>query len=373
MPSTLAYDPKFSLNAICPYFTMFPLEYPIKVIKKHVKNVPVILDPFCGRGTTLYAARTLGLQAWGIDASPIAVAIAQAKLASCTYNEVMALARKYIKREVKNIPDSPFFRKAFNSMTLRDVCAIREGLLGIRIETHASAVLRAAMLGCLHGPVAKTVEGAAYFSNQMPRTFSTKPDYSVKYWKDKKLSAPNVNVLKVLERKLSRIPELFEDDKYDGQFIVQSDSTLRRAYKSISKNYSLVITSPPYYGMRTYIQDQWLRLWFLGGPDYVDYSADVEQIDHNTQEVFTKALASVWKNVKKTEADTLDLYIRFGSVPSAKSDPKEIMYNALEEAKGFKVISVRNASSAHAGKRQADQMALTSSATDEFDFHVIRV
>jgi len=27
-----------------------------------------------------------------------------------------------------------------------------------------------------------------------------------------------------------------------------------------SKPYDWVITSPPYYGMRTYIQDQWLRI-----------------------------------------------------------------------------------------------------------------
>ena len=27
-----------------------------------------------------------------------------------------------------------------------------------------------------------------------------------------------------------------------------------------------VVTSPPYYGLRTYGPDQWLRQWFLGGP-----------------------------------------------------------------------------------------------------------
>jgi hypothetical protein len=32
------------------------------------------------------------------------------------------------------------------------------------------------------------------------------------------------------------------------------------------------LTSPAYYGLRTYVADQWLRNWFLGGPAYVDYS-----------------------------------------------------------------------------------------------------
>ena len=34
----------------------------------------------------------------------------------------------------------------------------------------------------------------------------------------------------------------------------------------------LIVTSPPYYGLRTYVSDQWLRNWFLGGADRVDYS-----------------------------------------------------------------------------------------------------
>ena len=41
-----------------------------------------------------------------------------------------------------------------------------------------------------------------------------------------------------------------------------------------------VITSPPYYGMRTYIPDQWLRNWFVGGPDAVDYT-NRDQVVHS--------------------------------------------------------------------------------------------
>jgi hypothetical protein len=52
----LAYNPSFALNAICPYFTMFPLEYPLKVLRQHRVAKPVVVDPFCGRGTTLFAA-----------------------------------------------------------------------------------------------------------------------------------------------------------------------------------------------------------------------------------------------------------------------------------------------------------------------------
>jgi SAM-dependent methyltransferase len=110
----MAYLPENALNAICPYFTMFPLEYPIQKLKKHRKQQPVVMDPFCGRGTTLFAARKLKMKAWGIDTSPIAVAIAKAKLARCTKESAIMLAEELIGSVAPfDIPDTPFFRAAY--------------------------------------------------------------------------------------------------------------------------------------------------------------------------------------------------------------------------------------------------------------------
>ena len=58
----LSYKKEFAFNAICPYYTMFPLEYPLRIIRKHRDSKGVVLDPFCGRGTTIYAARKCGLE-----------------------------------------------------------------------------------------------------------------------------------------------------------------------------------------------------------------------------------------------------------------------------------------------------------------------
>ena len=61
---------------------MFPLEYPDEVLKRHRRERPIVPDPFCGRGATLFSARKFGFESWDIDTSPVAVAIAKAKLAS---------------------------------------------------------------------------------------------------------------------------------------------------------------------------------------------------------------------------------------------------------------------------------------------------
>lgn len=355
-----------------PLFYNVSIRIPFKILSKHKKEKPVILDPFCGRGTTIYAAREAGLSAWGIDSSPIAVAIAKAKLASATKEQILNLANELIANEPSHVPDTAFFKKAYHPSTLKELCALREGLLSITDETDASILLRAAALGCLHGPMNSSIDNAAYFSNQMPRTFSTKPDYSVKFWKSRKLIAPEVKVLKVLDRKISRIGGIENESVGHFTQIIHSDSCSVKTYEKLPRDIGLVITSPPYYGMRTYIQDQWLRHWFLGGPESLFYD-NTDQLNHNGQDSFISDLASVWENIDlQSDSDNLHLYIRFGSIPSAKSDPKHILAASLEEAGNWKLISTRNASTAHAGNRQAEQMAKGSTAAIEFDFHAVR-
>jgi hypothetical protein len=367
---SLAYNPNYALNAICPYFTMFPLEYPLRVLKQHRKDGPVVLDPFCGRGTTLFAARSLGLESWGIDTSAVAVAIAKAKLTNATAEDALCLARLLVAGvRPKHVPRGKFFQAAFHPRTLRDICALREGLLHAE-DTDESVMLRAAILGCLHGPLLKSGD-ASYFSNQMPRTFAPKPDYAIQFWTKRKMAAPEVDVVSTLERKLKLIAASKELRPAKFGNVVHGNSTLASALPS-RRDFSVVVTSPPYYGMRTYVQDQWLRNWFLGGPAKVDYSAGV-QLEHTGQEVFAESLGRVWANMARTKTDSLDMYVRFGVIPSVNVDAKALMLKSLEASGApLRLVSCRNASSAHSGKRQAEQMKADSGACDEYDFHIIR-
>ena len=372
----LAYNKENALNAICPYFTMFPLEYPNRVLKKHLKDKPVVLDPFCGRGTTLFSARKFGFSAWGIDSSPVAVAIAKAKLASCDIETPLELAAQLMADvDPSALPDTPFFRSAYHKSTLRDICALREGLLELEDDTDASSILRAAALGCLHGPLSKKVENAGYFSNQMPRTYASKPDYAVRFWKERGLKAPKIDALGVLRRKIERLAGLDQSSPCPISQVLHGDAQSEALFQSISSVPSIVITSPPYYGMRTYVQDQWLRNWFLGGPDSIDYSAG-PQLDHGGQKAFAASLGKVWKNIANSAAssESLHMHVRFGIIPSALVDAKKLFRDSLDESGvDWRLVSTRSAKSADVGKRQADQMKTDSAAAVEFDFHVERV
>lgn len=363
-----------ALNAICPYFTMFPLEYPTKILKRFKSESPIILDPFCGRGTSLFAARKLGLDAWGIDSSPVAVAIARAKLASCEPHAVVELAEKLLQEQYKvPVPKNEFFSWAYHIDTLTQLCTIRHGLLNLEKDTDESIVLRALCLGALHGPLSKSIDSASYFSNQMLRTFSSKPDYSVRYWKERNMLPPKIDIISVIRKRVFRLHGLTDKIPSNFQQVLMGDSRLSKSLELVRNDFNTVITSPPYYGMKTYVQDQWLRNWFLGGADYVDYSVN-QQLDHNGHAVFADSLGQVWRNMALSNAERLKMFVRFGIIPSAKVDAKKLFLESLEASNvNWKIVSIRNAKTANEGKRQAGQMKSNSTAALEFDFHVQRI
>jgi DNA modification methylase len=64
------------LHAVHPY----PCKFPAHVAEEHVGSNQVVLDPFCGSGTTLLVAAHHGNDVIGLDCNPIAVLISQFKL-----------------------------------------------------------------------------------------------------------------------------------------------------------------------------------------------------------------------------------------------------------------------------------------------------
>ena len=190
--------PLMRLNTACPYYTMFPLDFPLQ----HLIDAPKdawVLDPFCGRGTTLFASRLLGLGCVGIDSNPTATAIAAAKLSNASAQAVITLVREILTQRKKpaRIPSGEFWNLCFHSRTLSDLCKLREYLLKKCVSSE-EITLRAILLGILHGPLQKGKP--TYLSNQMPRTYATKPNAAVHFWKRRALTKPQyVDVLDAVE------------------------------------------------------------------------------------------------------------------------------------------------------------------------------
>lgn len=348
------------LNAICPYYTMFPLDFPLQQLAAY-PGATRVLDPFCGRGTTLYAARLAGLPSAGIDINPVAATIARAKLTQATAGAVVRLAKQVLSSGIwGEVPDGEFWQWCYEGETLREIATLRTGLL--EIDTPTAAMLRAIMLGILHGPRNKRLP--SYLSNQMPRTYASKPAYAVKFWKNRDMEPTRISTLDVIERRASRLLDSVPLAQGGRVYLGDSLETLQR----LRQKFDLVVTSPPYYGMRTYVSDQWLRSWFLGGRPEVPYSSQGQIARQPNQEAFIRALADVWAAAADRCRQGSRLAIRFGALPSSRTDPERLLLASIQQANaGWVVKEVRPAGTSPKRARQAEQFGKAGSAIDEID------
>lgn len=338
-----------ALNGICPYFTMFPLEFPYTILKCAAAG-QWVMDPFCGRGTTNYASRLLGLSSIGIDSNPVAVALSQAKLANTSPQYIMQAARQILDevRTPQDVPSGEFWHWAFHKDVLYLLCRIREGLLR-NCSSDAHKALRAIIMGALHGPQPKT--RPSYLSNQSQRTYAPKPRYAVNFWKAHNLIPQFVDVLNIVETRAQRFYS--QEERIALGEIIHGDSREKSTYEGIlvGNKIDWVITSPPYYGMRTYIPDQWLRLWFLGGSPHVDYST-AGQVSHASPGSFAAQLKDVWQHVGAVCVSGAKLVIRFGAINDRKVDSLALLKQSLKDS-GWRIQTIRSAGSASEGRRQA--------------------
>ena len=354
------------LNAVCPYFTMFPLRFPLKALTRAAGSEPV-LDPFCGRGTTNLAARLCGMPTAGIDTHPVAAAVTRAKLITTTPQAVTACLDEILQTEpVCATPQDPFWRLAYHQATLEDLARVRNALLRDS-STPARTALQAILLGALHGPLTKSA--ASYLSNQCPRTYAPKPRYAVNYWNRHGLRPPRADLRTVVERRAARhYAQTLPSAR--GARVLLADSRDPAVFSPLQdEQFGWVITSPPYYGMRTYMPDQWLRLWMLGGPETVDYSQHA-QISHDTPKSFIRQLRSVWSNCAAVSRPAARLVVRFGAFPQCRLDPVQLLRASLAGT-GWRIQTRCDAGAVPAGRRQADHFGVTSAPRTEFDMWAV--
>jgi hypothetical protein len=363
---TTSRSPEHALNAICPYFTMFPLSFPLSVLSGRAKPGDWVLDPFCGRGTTNFAARTLGLSTVGIDSSPVGAAVADAKILSVTPGAIVREVRRILAEahEPSDLPRGEFWDWAYHPDVLSALCRLRESLIN-DCRTPTRKALRAILLGALHGPLTKSAP--SYFSNQCTRTYAPKPRYATAFWQGRGSLPEPINVVELVERRAQRyfsasLPNV-------GGAIRHGDSRERSAFARLGRRFRWVITSPPYYGMRTYIPDQWLRGWFVGGPPTVDYG-QAGQVGHASQEEFIADLATVWRRVHAVCLPEATMVIRFGAINDRAVPAIDILHASLADA-GWSITEIVPAGNARDGRRQADQFVRgRSSSLAEYDVWV---
>jgi hypothetical protein len=301
-----------------------------------------------------------------MDSSPIAVAITRAKAVTATPDEIMREYDRLIRTSsTAEIPDGDFWRLAYHPGVLETLCVLRQQLTTLP-STQLRAALTGILLGALHGP--RTKAGTSYLSNQSPRTFSPKPHYAVHYWSRNGLEPSLVDVRKVVAARARR----YYGRKHLGVALNVALGDARRTSSLdalCESKYRWIITSPPYYGLRTYLPDQWLRGWFLGGFDKPMYR-DQQQLSHGSPEAFAADLRMVWRNIRVHATEDARMIVRFGGIHDRSADPLTIVRDSLRDS-GWKILTRRSAGIASSGRRQADHFQSSPmTAREESDLWV---
>lgn len=319
------------LHALCPYFAMFPETFAETWIEQLSKPGDIVLDPFSGRGTTAFQSMLMGRRPVACDVNDVAYCVTRAKTHApplpSLRRRLTILERDFDKtlwsRRAGKLPE--FFQVAYHRKTLSQVLYLRDALKWRTSDV--DCMVAGLMLGALHG---ETEKSPSYLSNQMPRTISTKPAYSVRFWEKRGFKAPERDTFALLRKQATF---RYESEPPSGEsWIYHRDMRqLSWVADQLPAPISLVVTSPPYLDVTNFEEDQWLRLWFLGGPPYPTRGRVSRDDRYERPEAYWGFIADMWRMLGALVAKNGHVVIRMGG----RGIPTEEMMMKLESCSQF--------------------------------------
>jgi hypothetical protein len=356
-------------HSICPYFAMFPETFVRRNVLAWSKRDDVIFDPFSGRGTTVLESLLNGRRALGCDTNPVAVCLSRAKADPPKLDEVLerlAELGQKCHRFTSKAPEvsDEFFTLCFHAETLRQLLFLIKKLdwRGSRVDCFIAALA----LGCLHGESHRT---ELCFSNRMPRTISTKPAYSVRWWKRNGCLPPERNVFSII-RTCAEYRYQSPMASVKGRVVegdVRRAGSLLRSYRGKVK---LVITSPPYLDITDYHEDQWLRLWFLGGATK-PISGQGKDDRHRRIEAYWQFLREAWMGIAPLLQDSAQVVIRIGGTRLGEEELRLGLLESLNSTgQKFKLLESRQTDIKNGQRRIFQPGPVKASVEHDFRFQL---
>ena len=318
------------LHAICPYFAMFPETFVEKVLNRFTVAGDLVFDPFSGRGTTLLQSLLMGRRAAASDINPVAYVISAAKARPPSRKsairridelQFMYLAdRDSSHRHRAKLP--AFFGRCFHHETLQELLFLRASLRWS--ADPIDCFIAALVLGILHGEI----RSSRYLSNQMPRTISPKPDYSVRYWRERHLWPEKRDTFERL--RADTFLRLRETPDLEGKVALADARKCDVALPRFAGKVNVVVTSPPYFNVTRFEEDQWLRLWFLGNPPRPTYRKISKDDRYERKTQYWQFLSEAWVGLSRMVAKGAVLVCRLGG---SSMDQRELTHGFMRSVR----------------------------------------
>lgn len=352
-------------HAICPYFAMFPETF---VRKYLVWSRPgdLVFDPFSGRGTTAFESLLNDRRAAACDTNPVAVCISRAKTDPPGIEEALTRVTEIENTMVEpnsTLSEDEFFQTCFHPDTLEQLLHFRR--VSDWRHSRTDCFLSAIALGCLHG---ESHRSPRYFSNRMPRTISTKPAYSVRWWHSNHWVAPRRDIFAIMR---DEICYRFVSAPATRIGHVQQCDARQAAdqFSDLQGEVSLVITSPPYLDTTNFLEDQWLRVWFLGGeerPTRIKSSDD----RHSSLLKYWQFLTEVWTGIAPLLRPNAQFVVRLGGTRATFQDCCGRLLASLTAGLNRRVTLLESHESDIVGGQLHSFMPKAKGTKAEFDYRV---
>lgn len=245
--------------------------YTVELCRRLFNNESLIVDPFCGFGSTLVAARQLGISSAGFDVSPLATFVSRVKTRIYSPNLIKSLRRriKQLSKLTATSPASPppplrILHKLFHPEILHALLIFRAAIDSIRGNEEREFLLFGwiAILEKVSN-VYREGNGIKYRNrHRRGNIYSVTP---VDEWQAQQFPVDKFTYVR--QELLAQLSLMVDEGEMlsDGPepIVVQSDATSVSSVLARRKA-SLIIFSPPYCNCFNYIKAYKLELWMAG-------------------------------------------------------------------------------------------------------------
>lgn len=298
-------------SGLGPYYAMFPREFAFKVVQNYSNPGDAILDPFAGRASSIYAAAVMQRSGCGIEINPVGWLYGYVKLEPASKESVLKrikniaeIATCIEQQKIDKLPD--FFNSCYSQSVLRYLITARDEL---DWQTNiVDATVMAIILVNLHGRREQSL------SNQMRQGKAMSPEYSINWWRERKLTPPEIDPVEFLNKRVEwryakGIPNLKNGEVILGDSTSVICDLALQVSSGKCKPFNLLFTSPPYYKITNYHYDQWLRLWMLGFPNIPTWISNKWQNRFESKTAYRELLQKVFSQCAEIMDNKATIYL----------------------------------------------------------------
>jgi len=248
-----------SLHYVSGYYGSFRPELPSFLINRYSCKGETVLDPFCGRGTTMLEANLLGRVALGSDLNPVGVTLSRAKGLPIGLDEVVLRLNEVDFSRPVDLTD---YREGLGAFyhpdTYRELVNLKRFLLHKRDRVNRFIELLA--VSRLHGHT------AGYFSAYTAPQRALLPHKQLQL-NLRRRETPEYRAIvpRIIRRAAQVLQDGFSGDFFELSSRSHAEVADGRQLSWLGPNSAdLVVTGPPLPECIDYEREQWLEYWFLG-------------------------------------------------------------------------------------------------------------